>query len=209
MPPRTLAVRLRTSYDNLATTIGEYALICKRVVAYEHPELDNIHCHLLLVDVHCTNQTLKNIMREHGIALKGAGQLSFKESYMDNNTKIRTEIDTETIPKYITYMSKGKYEPKYVSGYDDAFIADCKSNWITYSTKPQSFINYKAFEAQYLKTSPSYDLKDIMAAAHAFCMAKHCSHSQLCRNEISQMIDDFCWYNKIDKKYKIPHHDLI
>jgi len=207
MTPRNIAIRLRASYKELTTTVGDWALLAKRLVCYEHPEPDNIHCHLLMTDVYCTDQHLKDLMHDHGVSLKGAGQLSFKSTYKDVNTKENMEITEQTISKYITYMSKGKYEPNYVMGYDDETIKACKDAWIVYKSKPKSFLTYKEFEAVFQATSDNVSVGDIKRAAHVYCMTKYHSHTRQCRNEISQLIDDYCYYHGVDKQYHIPHQD--
>ena len=127
------AVRLRASYEALQGTIGAWALRCDGVLCYEHVErAENIHCHLLLDNVGCSIDTLKGIMRQHGIDLKGAGQLSFKTKYKLACGDV-VNITADNLGKYITYMTKGKYDPKYNKGYDPARIAQLKSEWVVYS----------------------------------------------------------------------------
>jgi hypothetical protein len=84
--------------------ISDWALRSNQVVVYEHPEEGNVHCHALLVGVYDTTNTLRNDLKKHNVPLKGAGQLSFKTAEDDYQ-------------RYITYMSKGKYDPKYNKGF--------------------------------------------------------------------------------------------
>ena len=131
MPPVNYAVRLRAPYADLATTVADWAMLAEKLLCYEHPEENNQHCHFLLVGVRVTVETLKGHYRRHGLELRGAGQVSFKTTFK-NRTGVVLAIDDETIPKYITYMSKGKYDPSYNKGYEPEFIEQCKSAWIDY-----------------------------------------------------------------------------
>ena len=130
MPPRTIAVRLRASKEELRTTFGDYAIMCEKVLAYEHPVPNNVHCHLLLVGVYQTDETLKNVFRNHGLTLKGAGQVSYKTTFKQNGAKV--PITPETIPKYVTYMSKGQYEPAYNKGFTAEEIEAAKALWVNF-----------------------------------------------------------------------------
>lgn len=130
MPARMIAVRLRESYENLATTVADYALLADKVLCYEHPVPGNIHCHLLLTGVRQTDETLRNVFRRHGLVLKGAGQNSYKETFKQDKQVI--PITDETIPKYVTYMTKGQYDAKYSKGFTPEELDSLKAKWITY-----------------------------------------------------------------------------
>jgi len=142
MPSVNYAVRLRTSYETLKTTVADWALLSEKLLCYEHNDKkENVHCHFLLYGVYDSVDTLKRKMRSHGIDLKGSGQLSFKTSFkLKDGTKV--DITDETIPKYVTYMSKGKYDPSYNKGYDPEFIAACKAAWINHpkSTRDEALL---------------------------------------------------------------------
>lgn len=200
MPAVNYAVRLTASFETLQTTVADWAMVSKHILCYEHPEPGNIHCHLLLYGVYQTTENLKTIMRSHGVALKGAGQLSFKTTFTENKVKI--EITDETIPKFITYMSKGKYDPKYNKGYDE-IIPTCKSAWITYTKEPPAYLLYLEFFK--IVEPNTRDVKSLARYAHAFSMGRHRSHTPTCRKEQSQLIDDYCYYNSISKEYRLPY----
>ena len=200
MPPRNIAVRLTAPYETLRQTVSDWSMVSKNIICYEHPEEDNIHCHLLLTGVYCSDQHLKDLMWGHDVQLKGAGQLSFKATFKDGGKCV--DIDEESIPKYITYMSKGKYDPKYNKGFTDENIQRYKSLWIDYTTQPSSYLIYLEFKATL--ENPFTELSDLKRAAHRFCMLKYKSHTRLCRNEISTLIDDYAWYQSIPKKYQYP-----
>lgn len=145
MPPVNYAVRLRAPYVELETTVAAWALQAEKVLCYEHPDKrENVHCHLLLYGVYISTDTLKGIMRRHGIVLKGAGQVSFKSSFKANDVSL--DIIDATIPKYITYMSKGKYDAKYNKGYTQDFLDECKARWLTYSARPEILQEYDNFK---------------------------------------------------------------
>jgi len=137
MPAIKYAVRLRASYESLKTTVADWALLAEKLLCYEHNDKkENVHCHFLLYGVYDSVDTLKRKMRSHGIDLKGSGQLSFKTSFkLKDGTMV--DITDETIPKYVTYMSKGKYNPSYNKGYDPQFIDDCKAAWINHTRPPR------------------------------------------------------------------------
>ncbi len=151
MPSSNYAVRLRSSYETLITTVADWALKCDKILCYEHPEkTDNIHCHLLLYGVYDSTDTLKRLMRSHGIELKGAGQISFKTSFkLNDGTKV--DITDETIPKYITYMSKGIHNPKYNKGYEQSFVDACKAAWVVIKRTSKHVDRFNEF-CKYMET---------------------------------------------------------
>lgn len=205
MPPVLYAVRLRASWDALRTTIGAWALRCDKVLLYEHAERhENLHCHLLLEGVSCSIDTLKNDMRAHGIDLKGAGQLSFKSKFKlrDGSTINITEANKG---RYVTYMSKGKYDPLYNKGYDPVWIAEQKSRWVEYDNTPehpfkQVYDDFETFVCKAL-TAPEYAMvnhlglsKDrVVKLAYDYTFKLH---NRLChrgmRQHMTDCIDTYC-----------------
>jgi len=203
MPPRDIAIRLTTSYESLMTTVSDWSLVCKQIICYEHPEPQNIHCHLLLTGVYCTDQHLKDIMWGHGVTCKGAGQLSFKASFKTPEKKV-LEITEESYPKYITYMSKGKYEPKYNKGFSDGKVESYKLAWIVYTREPESIQILHEFE-KFVENETELNLKNIIHCAHVFMMGKYKSHTPQMRKAQSTLIDDYCYYHMIQKEYRLPY----
>jgi len=205
MPPGRMtdyAIRLRVSWKEFEASMGDWGLLTKNAVVYEHPEPGNIHCHVLLTGVHCSEETLKNVMRGHNLKLKGNEQWSFKTSFK-NPQKEKIEITPETWPKYISYMSKGKYDPKYVQGISTEIIDGCKASWVDYTTKPKAYLVYLAFMGT-IEAKETLTLNEIKIEAHVYCMNKYKSHTRQCRNEMSQLIDDYCYYKNVKKEYKMP-----
>jgi hypothetical protein len=185
--------------------VGDWGLVAKRVLCYEHPDPGNIHCHLLLTGVYVTTQNLKDTMWAHGVPCKGSGQLTFSRTFKDKQTDKKMEITDETIPKYISYMSKGKYDPKYVQGYDEETLVLYKSQWVTFTKEPPSYQLFKRFEASVRLANTNPTLKEITTHAHIFTMDIHKSHTPQMRKEQSQLIDDYCYYHKIQKEYRLPY----
>jgi len=138
MPPAMYQVRLRASAKELMTTASDWSLKCEKMLMYEHSKNEkNIHCHFLLVGVYDSTDTLKNCYKKHGLLLKGAGQVMFAESFkLPDKTVVR--MTAETVPKYITYMSKGQYEPSYNKGFTTEEIALAKSQWVDHASDPPS-----------------------------------------------------------------------
>ena len=210
MPPLLYAVRLRASWDALQTTIGQWALRCDKVLVYEHAERhENLHCHLLLEGVSCSIDTLKNDMRAHGLDLKGAGQLSFKTKF-----KLRSgdtvNITDDNKGRYVCYMSKGKYDPKYNKGYEPEWIALMKSHWVVYDNTPEHPLKqvYDDFETfvskkQSLLENQIYERiglnKDIIRAwafDYTFALNKHIIHRGM-KTQWACVYETFCIRHKL------------
>jgi len=209
------AVRLRASYETLKTTIGDWALRCEKVLCYEHVEKrENIHCHLLLEGVYDSIDTLKRLMRTHGVDLKGAGQLSFKTKFKLSDGSSHTITD-ENKGRYITYMSKGKYDPMYNKGYEPSYILACKQAWTNYEHVSELQEQYNDFETHVAKalTEPRYaylerlgpdkDFIRSQAFIFAFNASKRLVNRGM-RNMWSNVYSTYCIRHELISQLNIP-----
>lgn len=143
MPQQYFAIRIRRPYDVLSTAIGDWAMRSTGVVVYEHPEPNNIHCHILLRGVYVDAETLKNDLRKRGLGLPRS-EWSFKTTFKSPDGSV-VEMCEETVKKYITYMSKGKYEPKYLSAYTADECSLAKAAWVVYKKSSRDSALYARF----------------------------------------------------------------
>lgn len=125
------AVRITAPRDKLIPVLGAWSSKCERILAYEHVETGKIHSHLLIMGCSQSTENLKNIARQNGLSLKGNGEWSFKTGYTDKVGKVKIELTENTKDKYVTYMSKGMYEPYYNKGYETKYLEDMKKEWVS------------------------------------------------------------------------------
>jgi len=207
MPASNYAVRLRMPYEGLRQTISDWAARATHVVAYEHPELNNIHCHILLMGVYDTVNTLKNDMKKHGIGLAGAGKLSFKATFKSPD-KQKIPITDESSPQFITYMSKGKYIPKYFTGYDEQFIESRKSLWITYKHHTADELLYesylKAIQTHEKLLGSEMDIQKLKQIAISIALEKYKVINLGCRRDITMLLTTYT-YVKLQCSVKTVH----
>lgn len=208
MPAENYAVRIRVPFETLRSTVSSWALKAERILAYEHPEPDNIHCHLLLYGVRDTSDNLKKIMWKHGVDAHGAGQVSFKTTFKDTQKNV-VGINDETIPKYITYMSKGKYDPKYFNHYTEAYLGERKEAWVDYKRCSSHEQLYKEFII-WLATEKkifvlmSLTLKQLKFEAIDFVKVKHGVISLPARRDAAMIIATYRWEIMKDHDIKLP-----
>jgi len=145
MPPQFYAVRIRRPYSALATAMGDWAMRATGVIVYEHPEPNNIHCHMLLKGVYVDAETLKNDLRKRGLSMERS-EWSFKQTFKNPDRSV-VPMSEENLPKYITYMSKGKYDPKYLSGFSADECSLAKAAWVTYKKSSRDSELYAKFIA--------------------------------------------------------------
>lgn len=121
------AVRITMPYNTLPKILDEWKDLCDQIIVYEHPAppASRQHCHLLVVNPSKTSKTFKD---RSGLANGGNALWTWK------NLKPRTR---ESALKYVRYMTKGKYDPKFLGGRIQHISAeDCakeKALWITYN----------------------------------------------------------------------------
>lgn len=124
------AIRIRRSYNELERFSEYLNKVSSKWVIYEHPEQGNVHIHGLLLGCTATTDTLKNqIKKALNVTTMDKTHWSFKTEYKDDGQLIK--ITEDNSGKFITYMSKGKYEPKGFKGYVIEYLQERVSAWVT------------------------------------------------------------------------------
>lgn len=151
------AIRLTCSYAllTMATDSGlvksfmDYINeLFETVIVYEHADgkNENIHCHLL---VHDENGITADAIKKNASfkALKiGNRQHSFKTKFKDKRTGVTFDMNIENVDKYITYMTKGIYEPKWFQGkWDESDLDELKNKWVS-NPKSKTKMQVEAFD---------------------------------------------------------------
>lgn len=118
--------RITRAYTDLSGAFRSISLLCDKMLIYEHEadeEITKTHCHFV-AEHNCTTKTLKNTILKNlktGDSLNGNEDWSMPENNWDKSHKT------------ITYMTKGRLEPKYNQGYTQDEIEKAKNDW----TAPQ------------------------------------------------------------------------
>lgn len=93
---------------------------------YEHPNGKRgkgPHIHGLIKDYKKSDDTFRNYLKKE-FNIKGS-QLGVSNTFAKG-----VKMSELTVAGYLSYMSKGKYDPVFNKGYDHAFIDKCKSEWV-------------------------------------------------------------------------------
>jgi len=139
------AVRMTVAYNTLPTVLEKWSDICDQIVVYEHPvpPASRQHCHLLIVNPKMTSKAFKE---RSGFAKAGNSFWSWK------NLKPGTR---ESALMYIRYMTKGKYDPKFMDGSIRHFSAEDlsiqKNLWIQMNPSRQHVITRSKSHIAYLE----------------------------------------------------------
>ena len=179
--------------------MADWTQRASRVVAYEHPEDGNIHCHILLMGVYDTSETLKNDMKKHGVPCSGPGQLSFKTTFKNPDKQV-IDITEETAPKFITYMSKGKYDALYFTYYTQEFLDDCKSKWVVYKRRTAEQVLYDDFKKKltgFEITNTPADIEFLRRIAVSTAKAKYCVINLGCRRDARMLMDTYLYESRL------------
>ena len=114
--------RITRPYLDLSGAFRSITLLCDKLLIYEHEpdeEVKKYHCHFV-AEHNCSTKHLKNTIEKNlppGMKLSGNGDWSMPENNWDKSHKT------------ITYMTKGKLEPKYNQGYTEEEIQQAKDEW--------------------------------------------------------------------------------
>lgn len=147
------AVRMAMEFKDLIDLItykGAWYDMADQIICYEHPHppASRTHCHLLIINpTHC----VRSFKDKSGLPNGGNSMWSFKP------------IAREAFERYITYMSKGIYDPKEFQGRNKLFtienLNDLKTKWVSrptvvkYSKSQQEYYDWLAkfkTKAQYI-----------------------------------------------------------
>lgn len=110
------AVRITRPYVQLASWVSRVAMVCEKMVVYEHNEnVSRIHIHAHIWGCADTDDTLKNWLSQTLNVKVNKSDISFKQKYKPKGSLQSKPIDEGNI----SYMSKGKYDPVYNKGYTD------------------------------------------------------------------------------------------
>jgi len=117
--------RITRPYADLIRVFSNWTEVSDKVLVYEHPfgislrtgKTQKEHCHVLIqgctIGEEALKKRIKNIIR-----LSGNGDWSWSQAKYDG------------VEKYITYMTKGRYMPKYNKGYSEEFLENLCAKWV-------------------------------------------------------------------------------
>lgn len=107
--------------------LQEISTLCNRAIFYYHPggktDGKEPHIHGLLVDYSKTDDTLRKYTKQR-FNLTGVTSCSISNTFSRG-----TKMSSLTYPKYITYMSKGIYNPVYSKGFEPEEFEMAKMCW--------------------------------------------------------------------------------
>lgn len=108
--------------------IQELSKKVEKCIWYFHPtgkRGPKPHLHALIYDFPRTDETMRGYIQKK-FNLNGREQ----EFAVSNKYDKGIPMTEEFTPKYITYMTKGKYEPVLVKGYNMLDIDELKAKWV-------------------------------------------------------------------------------
>lgn len=135
------AIRIRRSYVALEQFSKYLNEVVTKWVIYEHPEEGNVHIHGLLLGCSVSTDTLKNHVKAAlNVKTFDRNDWAFSTEFKEKPSNIVRKVSEETSPKFITYMTKGKYEPKASKGFTIEYLEERRKAWETHdnSTKRQT-----------------------------------------------------------------------
>lgn len=115
-------------YDTAYYTkfVEEFSKNSRKAIWYFHPTgrdgRKGPHIHGLVFDFKYSDDTARNRIKE-AFNVKGS------ELGLSNNHKKGEKMQEETVDRYITYMTKGQYEPVYMLGYSQEDANRYRSEW--------------------------------------------------------------------------------
>lgn len=134
------AVRLSRTFQELAGFFDRLASHNIQHIVYEHTadeDVSRTHIHALLLDVKESTDTLKNwVKKTLNVTEYERTDWSFKTTYKKDDVQIT--ITYETMPGFITYMSKGHLQPVLNSAFSDSEVELARNQWKQFSASGAS-----------------------------------------------------------------------
>lgn len=123
-----------TQHKEYDKFLERLAGVCDRAVFYFHPggkkDPDRPHIHGLLYKCSKTDKTIREWCRtEFGLAVN-EGQYAVSRTYKKQGVGSDIKMSDLTYPGYVTYMSKGKYDPVYSKDFSTEETILAKSLWV-------------------------------------------------------------------------------
>lgn len=203
------AIRLTCSYLALTTATDSGLIksfmdyiteIFATVVVYEHEDgkNENVHCHLFVNDENgITADAIKKSASFKALKI-GNRQHSFKTKFKDKQTGVIFDMTMENADKYITYMSKGKYEAKWFQGkWNESDLDELKNKWIAVP-KSKTKMQVEAFEKHLNNEHPDLNqLRDphewLKRKVLNYIMNKYDGFNGAAAAEFKMLLVTFAW----------------
>lgn len=115
-----IAIRVDGAWTEKGLSLTtELVTKCQKAIFYEHPSTPSkgVHIHGLIYGFNRKEDTLRNL-------LKGITDKSYE---CKDKIRPRQKDSPEVNEDYIAYMSKGKYDPVYNSGFDEELVNSQKA----------------------------------------------------------------------------------
>lgn len=146
MPHHTHIVRVTHGFAKVKAVIALWAMKCDKILVYEHREEGKkLHIHLLLEGCTVDKKQLRNLAQE----------TMTKEAFKGNENMSFRAKDTDNIPRYITYMTKGVIlGPEYNKGYDLKYLEERRLAWVAGDKVRASRVLWESYEPHMLKPQP-------------------------------------------------------
>lgn len=117
-----LAFRISRSYTDLLPFIERISTKCSRMIIYEHNDSARIHIHGLIDGCEVSTDTLKNYVK---CSLNVSTFSKSDWSFITQDKQGNPAGD-----KFITYMSKGILQPRFIKGYDTDTTEQYRLSWV-------------------------------------------------------------------------------
>lgn len=207
--PHTHVCRITHPYAFVLPVIALWALKSEKLLVYEHREEGKkVHVHLLIEGCVLDKKQLRNIAQAtiSKEAFEGQENMSFRAK------------DTDNIPKYITYMSKGENLPVYNKGYDPEFLEEMRKSWVPGKKTPWLEL-WEAYTQHMIKPQPitkqqmeewvnctddrpppknSVTYEEVNKHAYSWLMRKHSGiYCPQIKNELACLVRTYCHINQI------------
>lgn len=146
------AFRISASYADIGSTLLKLIDLTEKVAIYEHPadeKVANTHIHGLLMT--CSRK--EDTLREKFFKKHWKGKYQLATTYKDQDNKIQPVNEG-----YVTYMSKGVYDPSFVKGFTPERILELKALWIDYSQVADPVVDTTAPEKKKKESVCIYDI---------------------------------------------------
>lgn len=181
------AVRITLPCEQVQVIGEAWAAYCDQVIAYEH-QGTRVHCHLFLLNCNVTTARLKQL----------ANRQERGNTFWNFKTLPLLKADWD---KYITYMSKGVYDPFMLYAgadiiYKEGDIQILKEQWVAPTVPaPKLTMLQRYMEFEKLVKLMPFDQRDdetwIRLHARAYLFPQYQMVTQQYKNDLSNFVETY------------------
>ena len=191
------AIRISRPYTDISGVITKASDLSEQSVWYEHPadeDVSRTHVHGLLLCSSIKTDTVKNwIKKELAVTEFSKYDWAFATSFKTKD-KRDIKITKDNYERYVTYMTKGRFEPVFYKAFTKESIEDCKALWVDY--KAPTVIHHGEATHEKTRRTTTFDMEEEVLNEYMFTYPEEFKNKIIKLQPLYKMVKDVLKRNR-------------